>query len=107
METAIFASMKKADKMPPVFSPHLFWDMDLSKIDFERDKNKVIRRAFEYGTLTDIGEVMRVYPVEQVKKSLTEAVYLPENAIYLASALFGLKINDFTCSTSRQLHPLF
>jgi hypothetical protein len=99
--------MNREEKSLPVFSPWLFWDSDVSKIDFERDASHVIRRVFDIGRLEDIGEVMRIYPNKVIKKTLLEAVYLPENAIYLSSALFNLQPKDFKCSTSKQFHPLF
>jgi len=89
----------------PSFSSFLFWDSDLEKIDFERDAVYVIRRVFDLGRLDDVAEAMRIYPLEGLINALTTASYLPENAIYLASALFNLKRNDFLCSTSKQLHP--
>jgi hypothetical protein len=91
----------------PQFSPYLFWDSDPEKIDFERDKNKVIRRVFDMGRLDDLGEIMWFYPEETIINALLTADYLPENAIYLASALYHLRKEDFKCYSSKQFHPLF
>lgn len=98
--------MPTTAQIKPVFSDFLFWDSDLEKIDFERDASYVIRRVFDMGRLEDVAEAMRFYPEEIVVKVLLMASYLPENAIYLASALFNLKKEDFKCSTSKQYHPL-
>lgn len=94
-------------KEQPRFSAYLFWDSDPEKIDFERDKNKVIRRVFDLGKLDDVAESMWFYPQESIVEALLSAEYLPENAIYLAMALYRLKKDDFKCSTSTQYHPLF
>jgi len=91
----------------PVFSPFLFWDSDLEKLDFQRDHNKVIRRVFELGLIEDVTEALWYYSREQLVEALTTAPYLEQNAILLASALFHLKLEDFKCSTSKQYHPLF
>lgn len=103
---AIFANMEKQEKTPPVFSPWLFWDSDPAKIDFERDASYLVRRVFDLGRLDDVAEVMRYYPASMLVKILTEADSLPENAIYLAAALFNLKPKDFKCFTSKQYQPL-
>jgi hypothetical protein len=91
----------------PQFSPYLFWDSNPERIDYERDKNKVIRRVFDRGRLDDLGELMWFYPEETIVRSLLTAGYLPENAIYLAMAMFNLKREDFKYYTSKQYHPLF
>lgn len=99
--------MPTTAQIKPVFSDFLFWDSDPEKIDFERDASHIIRRVFDLGRLEDVAEVMRIYPEEKIMEALLSANYLPENAIYLASALFNLKKEDFKCSTSKQYHPLF
>ncbi len=96
----------KNNQPSPHFSPFLFWDSDPEKIDFHRDASYVIRRVFDMGRLEDVAESMRYYPEAQLVDTLLQANYLPENAIYLASALFLLKKEDFKCSTSTQYHPL-
>ena len=94
------------EKSPPVFSPWLFWDSDPEKIDFQRDRNKIIRRAFDLGLIEDVVEALWYYKKEELIEALTTASYLPQNAMLLAIALFHLKPEDFKCSTSKQLHPL-
>ena len=98
--------MNIEEKSTPVFSPWLFWDSDLEKIDFQRDRNKIIRRAFDLGLIEDVVEALWYYKKEELIEALTTASYLPQNAMLLAIALFHLKPEDFKCSTSKQLHPL-
>jgi hypothetical protein len=76
-------------------------------IDFERDKNKVIRRVFDMGRVDDVAEVMWYYPEKTIINALITADYLPENAIYLAMALYKLNKEDFKCYTTKQYHPIF
>ncbi len=94
------------DKQPE-FSPYLFWGSNPELLDFERDKNKIIRRVFDRGRLDDLGELMWFYPERTIIEALLSADYLPENAIYLALALYNLIKEDFKCYTSKQYHPLF
>jgi hypothetical protein len=44
----------KNNQPSPHFSPFLFWDSDLEKIDYQRDRHKVIRRAFNMGLIEDV-----------------------------------------------------
>jgi hypothetical protein len=98
--------MSDTAQSKPIFSPWLFWDSDPEKIDYGRDRNKVIRRVFDLGLIEDVTEALWFYKREELIEALTTAPYLPQNAILLASALFSLKPEDFKCSTSTQLHPL-
>ena len=79
----------------------------MEKIDYQRDSSYVIRRVFDRGRLEDIAELLWTYPLPLIKKTLLQADCLPDNAIYLAAAIFGLKREDFKCYTSKQYHPLF
>jgi hypothetical protein len=98
--------MRNSEEITPVFSPWLFWDSDPEKIDFRRDRNKIIRRAFDLGLIEDVVEALWFYKREELVEALTSAAYLPQNAMLLASAIFHLKPEDFKCYTSKQLHPL-
>ena len=98
---------ESAERPLPEFSPWLFWDSDLEKIDYERDASYVIRRVFDIGKLEDVVEVLRYYRTGLIKKILTDATYLPQNAIRLSTALFHLQTKDFKCYSSKRSHPDF
>jgi hypothetical protein len=99
-------NVKMTDKRLPQFSNWLFWDSDKDKIDYQRDKNKVIRRIFDLGLIEDVVEALWYYNDEELIHALTSASYLPQNALLLACNLFDLKMENFKCYTSKQLHPL-
>ena len=60
----------------PEFSPHVFSDRDIAKIDFQRDATFVI-------------------------DALTSAVSLRVNAVNLAAAIFQIPKTMFKCYTSK------
>ena len=43
------------------FRPVIFWDADIEKIDWEKNKPSVIRRIFERGNEEEINEIVRFY----------------------------------------------
>lgn len=90
----------------PRFSSWLFWDSDPAKLDYRRDRNKVIRRVFELGLIEDVVQALVFYTEAELIAALTSAAYLRENAILLAQALFHLQPKDFRCHTSKQSHPI-
>ena len=83
----------------PEFSPYLFWDRDVTKIDFQRHAPFVIQRVFEMGRLNDLTELTTYYGRKQVIDVLTSCVSLRENALNLAIVIFKLSKEQFLCST--------
>lgn len=52
--------------------PGLFWDTDINKINWERYKKSVIKRAFERGNEEEKSEIQRFYGNKTVKNILQE-----------------------------------
>jgi hypothetical protein len=48
----------------------LFWDTDIDKIDWDRQKRAVIQRLFERGNEIEINEIISFYGKEVVSKEL-------------------------------------
>ncbi|MDD3788404.1 MAG: helix-turn-helix domain-containing protein [Petrimonas sp.] len=52
------------------FSNMLFWDTDMQKIDWIRQRKAVVKRVFERGNADEINEIIRFYGRETVEKEL-------------------------------------
>ena len=52
------------------FSPALFWDTRIEKINWIRNKEWVIQRVFEYGNKQEIEEIIRFYGKETIRTIL-------------------------------------
>lgn len=50
--------------------PVVFWDTDISRIDWEKYKSAVIKRIFERGNEQEISEIIRFYGEEIVLSTL-------------------------------------
>lgn len=53
-------------------SKGLFWDTRIEMINWLRNKEWVIQRAFEYGNEQEINEIIRFYGKETIKRILPE-----------------------------------
>jgi len=64
---------RTSDKHPDLlkFRPALFWDTKLEKIDWEHQKQAVIRRVFERGEFTEKKEIVGFYGSETIREALT------------------------------------
>ncbi|GHT29673.1 hypothetical protein AGMMS49574_07090 [Bacteroidia bacterium] len=50
--------------------PVVFWDTNMNKIDWDKNKRAVIERVFDYGNKTEQEEIMRFYGEEDILKYL-------------------------------------
>ncbi len=51
--------------------PVLFWDTDIRKMNWEKQKSAIIRRVFERGNETEKTEILRFYGEQTVQDMLT------------------------------------
>ena len=60
---------KKFSRLNPKKFPHIrrivFWDTDVDKIDWERNKTAVVNRVLERGNKEEIDEIMRYYQLTE------------------------------------------
>ena len=90
----------------PVLSKQAFWDVDMDKIDYEKNAAHVITKVFDRGSMDDIISILNFYPEEMIVKSVLLSVrYLSNNAMSFACVLFDLKLADFRCYKLKQLDP--
>ena len=92
-------------KTIPQFQRRIFWDVDFDKLDYDKRANFIIERVFDRGDVEDIRQCRRYYGDEKVAEALTNAKFLMEHRIYLASAIINKPIEDFRCYKLRQLTP--
>jgi len=62
---------KQLEKLKPDLSKlrkGLFWDTDLNKIDWHRQRRAVIQRVFERGNSDEKAEISRVYGDSEIQK---------------------------------------
>jgi hypothetical protein len=79
-----------------------FWDVDVSKIDMERDSLFVMEKVFNYGLWADIKSVLAYYGIDRIKKEITQARYLKKTALSFLCLVTGLREQDFSTITRRK-----
>ena len=86
----------------PAISKIAFWDVNFDKIDFEKSSVSVIEKVFNYGTWSDMMEVLRFYGLNRVKKDCVEISYLKGPVVSFLCLILNLKEKDFTAYQQRQ-----
>jgi len=93
------------DKPKPIFNKRIFWDVVFENINYDSRANFVIERVFEWGDVEDIRNCRRYYGDDKIREALLNAKFLPEQTMYLASAVINKPLKEFKCYILRQLNP--
>ncbi len=72
----------------------LFWDIDLTKLDFQLRKRFVIKRVFERGNDQEIGEIISFYGLNDCKYILKSSRSLLHTAVNNAQRHLNLNQKD-------------
>ena len=86
------------------FSPHLFWDVDNSNLDMDKDKKWIINRVLEYGLYNDWLLIKTQYGLKQIANSAFTMRDLSKKTVSFLSTLADVPKEKFICYTSKQSH---
>ncbi len=94
--------------------PHLdskiFWDTDMSELDWQKHANAIIVRVLERGSMSDWSEIKRYYGHEKIKEAAKNARNLSKKTLHFVSVIYGIPIQDFRCYNSNlfpELHWMY
>lgn len=88
-----------------ILSPHLFWDVDPSKLDPQRNMNQIIGRVLDYGLISDWNYILQYFGIELIAKVATSLRDLDPKTIAFISVLSGIPKEQFRCYTLTQSIP--
>jgi len=89
----------------PILSKQAFWDVDMDKIDYEKNARHVIEKVVDRGSFEDFIQLMNFYGDKKIRKEVVNAKWLGDKEIYFCCAIFNLKPEDFKCFIKKQLNP--
>lgn len=81
----------------PNISRKAFWDVKFEDLDFEKYKDYIIAKVFEYGTWQDMLAITRFYGKEEVKQSLIKAPFFFPDTISFISTIFNISKEEMAC----------
>jgi hypothetical protein len=88
---------------PELFSPHLFWDADIKKLDVKKHKQYIIQRVLEYGLLPDWFNMLSIYSLKEIAKVCVQIKSLEKRSASFIAFLANIPKKNFKCYSSRQL----
>jgi hypothetical protein len=86
-------------------SPHLFWDVDRSKIDWSKNKKFIVQRVLEYGLMKDWQLIYSCYGIDNIAKTAMTIKDLDQRSLSFISLLSKVPKENFLCYTSMQSTP--
>jgi hypothetical protein len=89
----------------PILSKQAFWDVDMEKIDYEKNARHVIEKVIDRGSFEDFIQLRSFYGDKKIREEIVNAKWLGDKEIYFCCAVFDLEPKDFTCFIKKQLNP--
>ena len=83
-------------------STHLFWDVDVMAMDFEKSKEQIIYKVLEFGVMKDWLIIKKVYGLETVRKVSLQFRSLDVVTLSFLSHLFQIEKSNFRCYKLKQ-----
>jgi hypothetical protein len=85
-----------------LFSPHLFWDVDKSLLDFNKSKAQIIGRVVEYGLMKDWKLLQEIYSKAEIKETVCELRSLDKVTLSFLAHFLKIDKTEFRCYTLSQ-----
>ena len=79
------------------FSPHIFWNCDVTKLDIRKNRKIIVERIIEYGTESDEKLMWKIYDYNTIKNIAINDVNLGKDRLLYMSVIFGTKETKFKC----------
>lgn len=96
--------MKKT-QLGKILRKQLFWDIDFSGMDADKNKRLIIQRVFSRGNVQEVRAVIDFYGKETIIETLTNLNYLDPKTLNFVSLIFHIRKAEFQCYTRRQSIP--
>jgi hypothetical protein len=94
------------DMQKPRFRKEIFWDTDISKLDYKKNADAIIIRVLERGNMDEWNEIKRYYGHEKIKEAALNARTLSKKVLSFVSALYDIPITQFRCYIWKQSNPM-
>jgi hypothetical protein len=86
-------------------STHLFWDVDVAQLTFEKSKEQIIYKVLEFGLMEDWKILQEVYGLDTIREVSLELRSLDEVTLAFLSNLFKIDKTNFRCYKLKQSNP--
>jgi hypothetical protein len=85
-------------------SNRLFWDVDPSSLDWERDMQLIITRVVERGTVAEWKTILRKYGLNKIVATAKKIRSMDLMAVNFLAQISDTPITEFLCYNTRQFN---
>ncbi len=86
-------------------SPVCFWDVDKSKLSWEKDSEFIVERILEVGRLSDWRIICGQFGLERIAEICKGLRTMSSVDLNFISTITGTDIRDYRCYTTAQSFP--
>ncbi|MBD1367173.1 hypothetical protein IDJ77_25400 [Mucilaginibacter sp. ZT4R22] len=79
----------------PILSKQAFWDVDMDKIDYEKNARYVMERVLNNGTEKDFRALVNFYGHERWRTEIVNSKVLDARDANFCCTIFNIDIKDF------------
>ena len=87
------------------FSKHLFWDVNINELDFQKNKKMIIHRVLDYGLIDDWWIIKKYYGIVQIAEIAVTIKDLDKKSASFIAAITKIPKEKFLCYSTRQSTP--
>ena len=91
----------KIEKM----SAHLFWDVELSEVDIEKNSRFIIKKVLQYGLYSDWKILRELYGINKITEVATQIRDLDKRTASFLSVIGDVPKQKFQCYSTKQSIP--
>ncbi len=84
------------------FSSHLFWDTDISQIDFDKHQKFIIKKVLQYGFYNDWKLLLKTYGLKTIIKHAITIKDIDKKTLAFLSVISETPKKEFLCYTIEQ-----
>jgi hypothetical protein len=81
-----------------------FWDIDLTKLDEQKDALFIIQRVLEYGLWEEFITTVKFYGKQKISEAVKQAPYLSNKTLNFCCLWLEIKPEECKCYTKKQLN---
>ncbi len=85
------------------YRKQLFWDVDVSTIDSEKNGRFIIERIVPRGRYSEFESMNKFYSFDRIKSELIRIRTMDPKTHNFCSVFYEIPKNDFKCSTTKPL----
>ena len=97
----MFFSTYKQHKQAQL-NTHLFWDMDLTKFNFNKAISIVVQRVVERGDENDWYAVLNMYGIDAIKNEIKKINSMTDKDMNFVHHCLNIPLNELQCYKNKQ-----